>query len=114
MNVDMLFGNPIAGASWETLMIENILGNTEDFDASFFRTSNGTEIDLILERGNKKYAIECKLSSAPKLNAGFFHTIDELKIRKAWIAAPVVGPYPVKENVTVTPVSYIIEEFKNS
>jgi predicted AAA+ superfamily ATPase len=113
MNFDMLLGNPIAGASWETLVIENILGNTENFNTSFYRTSNGTEIDLILERGTDKYAIECKLSSAPKLSAGFYHAIDELGISRAWIAAPVDEPYPVKENVTVAPLSYIIEELRS-
>ncbi len=113
MNFDMLFGNPIAGASWETLVIENVLGNIEDFNASFFRTSNGIEIDLILERGTEKYAVECKLSSAPKLSAGFYHAIDELGINRTWIAAPVDEPYPVKENVIVAPFSYIIEELKN-
>ncbi len=113
MSFDMLFGNPIAGASWETLVIENILGNTEDFNASYFRTSNGNEIDLILEKGTKKFAIECKLSSAPRLSAGFYHAIDELGIDHAWIAAPVDEPYPVKENVTVAPLSYIVEELKS-
>ena len=80
---------------------------------SFFRTSNGIEIDLILERGTDKYAIECKLSSAPKLSAGFYHAIDDLEISRAWIAAPVDEPSPVKENVTVAPLSYIIEQLKN-
>lgn len=111
-NFDMLFGHPVAGASWETLVIENILGNIEGFHAGFFRTSNGNEIDLILTKGDKKYAVECKLSSAPKLTAGFYHAIDELNIIHAWVAAPVDSPYPVKENVTVAPVSYIIEALK--
>lgn len=110
---DMLFGNPIAGASWETLVIENIIANTEDFDASFFRTSNGNEIDLILERGKNKYAVECKLSSAPKISAGFYNAIDLIGVKHGWIAAPVNDPYPVKENLTVAPLDYIIKQLQD-
>ena len=96
------------------MVIENILGNTKGFNAGFFPTSNGNEIDLILERGNKKYAVECKLSPAPKLTAGFYRAIDELNITRAWVAAPVDEPYPVKENVTVAPLGYIIAVLKRT
>ena len=111
-NFDMLFGNPIAGASWETFVIENILSSIEDFTASFYRTSNGSGIDLVLEKAGKKYAVEIKFSSTPKLSAGFYYAMDDLGINKAWIAAPVDDPYPVKENVVVAPVSHIIKELQ--
>ncbi len=109
---DTLFGHPVAGASWETLVIENILGNVEGVSPSFFRTSNGSEIDLILEKGNKRYAVECKLSSAPKLSAGFYHAMQDLEINQAWVAAPVESAYPVRENVTVAPLKTIVETLK--
>jgi hypothetical protein len=109
---DTLFGHPVSGNSWETMVIENILGNTEGFQTSFFRTSTGDEIDLILEKGGKKYAVECKLSSAPHLTAGFYRAIEDLDIVKAWIAAPVEESYPVKENVKVAPVKFILDELQ--
>lgn len=111
-DLDSLFGHPAAGASWETLSIENILGNINGFEPSFYRTVKGNEIDLILEKGNNKYAVECKLSSAPKLTAGFYRAIDDLKINYAWIAAPVDYSYKIRENVMVAPLNDIIEELK--
>ena len=108
-NFDMLYGHPVAGASWETLVIENILGNTEGFLASFFRTSGGNEIDLILEKGNKRYAVECKLSSSPKLTAGFYHAVDELETEHTWVVAPVDTPFMVKKNITITPLNELIK-----
>ncbi|MCB2222025.1 MAG: ATP-binding protein [Bacteroidetes bacterium] len=109
---DSLFGNPVSGASWETMVIENILNSVEDFSAGFFRTSNGNEIDLILQKGNHTYAVECKLSSAPKLTAGFYNAIDDIGVSKAWIAAPVDVPYPVKENIMVAPIENIITQLQ--
>ena len=111
-NIDNLFGNPAAGASWETIVIENILNVSEEFKASFLRTSNGMEIDLILEKGNKKYAFECKLSSAPKLSSGFYNLIDELDIDHAWVIAPVSEPFPVRQNATVTSLNRILDDLK--
>jgi predicted AAA+ superfamily ATPase len=110
---DTLFGNPVSGASWETMVIENILAEIEGFEISFYRTSNGNEIDLILEKSGERYAVEIKLSSSPKLSSGFYKTLDELKIIKAWIASPVIETYFLKENVKVASVSHIIEELTN-
>ncbi len=45
--------NNILHVKFETFAIENILSDTKDFIASFFRTSNGTEMDIILESGRK-------------------------------------------------------------
>jgi predicted AAA+ superfamily ATPase len=107
---DSLYGNPISGASWETMVIENIINNVADFSFSFYRTSNGIEIDLILEKSDKRYAVEVKLSSAPKLSSGFYQALEELKIIKAWVVAPVDEPYPVKNNVMIAPLQRVIEE----
>ncbi len=112
-NFDMLLSHPVAGSSWETLVIENLLGITDDYNPSFYRTANGNEIDLVLEKGNKRYAVECKFSSAPKLSAGFFHAINDLKTDHAWIIAPVDSEYPVRENVTVAPVGFVIDKLNS-
>ncbi|MCX6239108.1 MAG: ATP-binding protein, partial [Bacteroidia bacterium] len=62
-----LMGNPVFGASWEGLVIENIVGNMPDWTPYFYRTATGDEMDLVLLRGNKKIAVECKASTAPQL-----------------------------------------------
>ncbi len=109
-NPDNILGNPIAGASWETMVIENIIVQTPDFKHSFYRTSNGNEIDLILENGNKKYAVECKLSSAPKLTSSFYNSLDDIQADFAWVVAPVDDSYFLKENVKVCNLETIIED----
>lgn len=103
-DLNSLLGHPLAGASWETMVIENILNNIEDCEASYYRTSTGNEIDLVLQKNGKTYAIEIKLSSAPKLNTGFFKALEDLNAKKAWIIAPVEHSYPLKENVIVSPL----------
>ena len=49
---DQLLGHPVAGASWEGMVIESLIdaaGPNAQF--SFYRTAVGAEIDLVIERG---------------------------------------------------------------
>ena len=107
-----LLGHPILGSSWEGMVIENIISAATGFRPYFYRTSTGSEIDLVLEKGNRIFAIECKTSTAPDLTAGFWNAINDLKPEKTWIAAPADSAYDLKKNITVTPLNNLIHEIK--
>ena len=61
-----LLGHYILGASWESLVIENLLNCVPDQPAGFYRTAGGAELDLVLQSGKRKIAVECKASAVPK------------------------------------------------
>lgn len=93
-----LIGHPVYGNSWESLCIENIISHLKpEVEYSFYRTSNGAEIDLILEKGMKKIAVEFKVSSAPKVGRGFWISLEDLNITHAWIIAPIRDSYKFRE-----------------
>ncbi len=47
---DALLGHPSVGSSWEGFALEQILSSiSNDWEASFYRTQAGAEINLILE-----------------------------------------------------------------
>jgi predicted AAA+ superfamily ATPase len=102
---DDLLAHPVLGASWETLVIENVITAMPGWEPFFYRTAAGAEIDLLLVRGRRKLAIECKSSAAPKISRGFWSSIEELGIEKAWVIAPVKDSYPIADNVMVSPLS---------
>ncbi|MCP4179181.1 MAG: ATP-binding protein [bacterium] len=112
-NFNSLMGHPVFGASWESIVIENILSELPDFSYSFYRTSNGNEIDLVVEKGDILYAIECKATTTPKPSKGFWNSIDILKPAKTYIAAPVEKNYSIANNVVVGSFEYIIKDIKN-
>lgn len=66
---EQLFAQPWVGNGWEAFVIEQTLATLaasgELVQAYFFRTSDGYEIDLVLDWGREKWAIEIKLSSSP-------------------------------------------------
>ncbi|NWG01990.1 MAG: ATP-binding protein [Syntrophaceae bacterium] len=104
-----LLGHPVYGASWEGLVIENILSLLPGWKASFYRTSSGSEIDLVLEKGKKRLAIECKGSTSPSLNRGFWNAVSEIRFQEVWVVAPVKEAYPIEKGVMVAPPHNLIE-----
>jgi len=64
-----LLSQPWVGASWEGYVIEQIIGalrlHDETFEAYYLRTTDQWEIDLVIERGQHRWAIEIKLTSSP-------------------------------------------------
>lgn len=106
-----LLGHPVYGASWEGLVIENVLAVLgRAWRAGFYRTSAGTELDLVLERGGERIALECKASTSPTVSKGFWTALDDLRIRKAFVVAPVASPYPIGKGVRVMPLAHLLAE----
>jgi uncharacterized protein len=64
-----LLVQPWVGASWEGFVIEQILGalssQGHNHQPYHFRTSDGYEIDLVLDMGGELWAIEIKLTTSP-------------------------------------------------
>ena len=105
---DALMGNPVFGASWEGLVIENICSSLRDCQFSFFRSAAGDEIDLIVQRQNTTIAIECKASTAPQLTKGFWRALETVQPDKTFIVAPVTGHYAIKNDVEVCGLMEVI------
>jgi hypothetical protein len=64
-----LLAQPWVGASWEGFVIEQAIGELSSrgcaFDAFYFRTSDQYELDLVLDHGRERWAVEIKLSASP-------------------------------------------------
>ena len=107
-----LLGHPVLGASWETIVLENVIAAMPDWDPYFYRTAAGAEIDLLLIRGERRIAIECKASMTPSVTRGFWNALDDLNVERATVIAPVAESYPLKKNVMVSPLSHFIKEIR--
>jgi uncharacterized protein len=101
-----LQGHPIAGASWEGFVVEQVAAALpSDAQMGFYRTAAGTELDLVIQRGTRKLGVEIKFSSAPKPTKGFWQALQDLQIDRAYVIAPVPRRYPLAERVEVVPVA---------
>ncbi len=105
---DDLLGHPIVGASWEGWVIEQVLAiMPSTWQASFYRTSAGAEIDLVLERGNERIAIEIKHSLDPRPGRGFWSALADLGEARAYVIYPGKERYPLAPNVEVVPATQL-------
>ena len=86
-----LAGHPVVGASWEGMLIENILDSIPATTRpSFYRTAAGAEIDLILELSSKeRWAIEIKRSiSNPAPSKGFYFGCEDIQATRQIVLYP--------------------------
>jgi predicted AAA+ superfamily ATPase len=84
-DLEQLLGHVAAGMSWEGFVLENLIQVAgRRYRPFFYRTEDGAEIDLLLERaGRLEWAIEIKRSSAPHVSKGFHLACELLQPRRA-------------------------------
>ncbi len=98
-----LAGHPCYGASWEGLVLDTVAPLLRaDTTLSFYRTSDGTEIDFVISQGDRRFGLECKASSAPSASTRLRNAASDIGSVQTWIVAPVEGSWPVAENISVT------------
>jgi hypothetical protein len=74
----------------------------------FYGTHSGGEIDLVLDDGRERIAVEFKASSAPDITGTFLTALKDTGIKHAWIIAPVSRSYPSKHGITIgSPMDFI-------
>jgi len=103
--LDDILMHSVAGGSWEGFVIENIASLLhESFQLFFYRTVAGSEMDLVLERGNSLIGIEIKRSLTPSLTKGGINAMEDLKLKHVYIVYPGVVSYKITDKVTVVPL----------
>lgn len=99
-SVDELMGHPVFGSSWEALCVETLCASFPGATASYYRTSNGAELDLVLAKGTRRFVFECKVSSAPQLTRGFHTALQDLQPEQAFVLCPIEESYPLGPGIT--------------
>ncbi len=105
-SMEDLLGHPVVGASWEGWVIEQVLSAIPStWRPSFYRTSAGAELDLVLERPGRRrpLALEIKRSLAPAPSRGFWNALEDLGA-EGWVIYPGKESYPLGKGVHVLPV----------
>jgi predicted AAA+ superfamily ATPase len=104
-SLDDLANHPIRGASWETFVIEEIIRreklrapHTQFF---FWRTAAGAEVDLVLEQGSRRIAIEVKAGRGldPRAAQGLAAAMEDIDATTGWIIDQADGVEPLRPKV---------------
>ena len=113
---EALLGHPVVGQTWESFVIEAlIMAAPEGTEAHYYRTSNGTEVDLILTLpAGTIWAIEVKRSSAPKLERGFHTTCEDLEPKKRFVVYPGTERFPLDEFTDTIGIVGLMRELQSA
>lgn len=99
--LEALLSHPVLGNSWEGFAIETLLNAAPlNTNRGFYRTSNGAEVDLLLEiPGEGVWAIEIKRGANSKPRRGFYAACDDLQPTQRWLVHGGSDIYPLGEGV---------------
>ena len=113
---DDLLSHPVAGASWEGWVIENLLAAAPpDAAAYFYRTAAGAEIDLVLEiRPGVHWAIECKRSLTPTPARGFHEGCKDLQPQQKLLIYPGRDSFPLGQGVECVPLPEAVTRLRRA
>jgi predicted AAA+ superfamily ATPase len=100
---EALLGHPVLGGSWEGYVIENLIALAPPrVEPSFYRTSGGAEIDLVLRwPEGREWAIEVKRSLSPRPTRGMRSAMEDLGPERSFIVYPGKDRYRVDEKIEV-------------
>jgi predicted AAA+ superfamily ATPase len=111
-----LSGHPVVCQSWEGFVIETVLAAAPwRSQASFYRTSAGAEIDLVLEHKNGHlWAIEIKRGLSVKPRRGFYQAIKDITPKRSFIVHAGDDRYPIAERVEAIGICDLVGELRSS
>ncbi|SRR5258708_2077221 len=98
---NMLSGHPVVGSSREGFVIENLLAAVPELTiASFYRTSAGAEVDLVLEiPGHGLWAFDIKRGLSARPEKGFHNACEDLKPARRLLVNSGNERYRISEEV---------------
>lgn len=113
---EALLGHPVVGQTWESFVIETLIATSPDgSEAHYYRTSNGTEVDLLLTLPNGElWAIEVKRSSAPKIERGFHSACADLKPNKRFVVYSGSQRFPLDKTTDAISVVELAETLERA
>lgn len=107
--LDNLLAHPVAGFSWEGMVIEQLLSVLpKNADFGFYRTSAGAELDLVLQMGTQLWAIEIKRTLNPKLSKGFLIAAEDVKATHRFFVYAGKEQFPMGENTVAIGVAELM------
>lgn len=104
----VLYNHVALGFSWEGYVLEQIIQLLpRTVQACYYRTHDGSEVDLVLVKGIKPIAcIEVKYSTSPSVSKGLTESIKDLKCKYNFIVTPSAEPaYFVNKQVQIAGLS---------
>jgi hypothetical protein len=102
-DLNSLAGNPIVGSSWESFVVNQLMAlKKNQIELYFYRTHQGTEVDLVFTKGLKVVATaEIKYSNSPQMSKGNYLAFEDLKAPVNFVITPSSDDYLFRHDIRI-------------
>ena len=109
---DALLSHPVAGASWEGFVIQQVRSVLpQQARTHFYRSAGGAEVDLVIEMPQgERWAVEIKRGLTPKIGRGFREACGELRPSRRFVVYSGRERFPVDAEVEAVGVAELLRE----
>jgi len=106
-----LMGHFAKGHSWEGFVIQQVRARYgKKVALHYFRTQDGSELDLLISRGTKLVAaVEIKTSNAPTLSKGNKLAFEAVRATKQLICTPSASDFRISKGIEVCSIATIFQ-----
>ena len=112
-DLEQLYRQPWLGQSWEAFIIEQTLATIAAADKRvqpfFFRTSDGHELDLVLDWGTQRWAVEIKLTSNPSTDMidRLHKTADMIEAERRILVCRIARKIENEKLLVINPMGWV-------
>jgi predicted AAA+ superfamily ATPase len=111
---DTLERHPKIGASWEGFCLEAVIHQcrARPRDCYFWATHTGAELDLLIERGSRRYGFEFKHTVAPKITRSMRVAMESLELTRLDVVHAGSESFPLSARIRAVAATSLLDDLK--
>jgi len=104
-----LGGHPKVGATWEGFVAQEIgvRLRARPEECYFWATHAGSELDLLVVRGQRKLGFEIKRTTSPSTTRSMHSALESLNLEHLWVVHAGEHLFPLGDDITAMPLGRI-------
>jgi len=102
---ESLARHPKSGATWEGMVIEEVLRIVRPPEAYFWATHGGAQLDLLLALPGRSVGVEVKRTDAPSMTPSIRSALVDLELHHIVVIYPGSRTYRLHDRVSVVPAA---------
>jgi uncharacterized protein len=104
-----LLRHPSGGATWEGMIVEEVIRLLDPPEAYFWATQGGADLDLFLPSVAVRLGVEVKRTDAPVLTKSMRSALTDLELDRLVVVYPGPKPYALSDKVHVMPAATLAD-----
>jgi hypothetical protein len=106
--------HPKLGASWEGFLLEAVIHQmgARSRDCYFWATHTGAELDLLIDRGSRRYGFEFKYTVAPGITRSMRTAMEDLDLTRLEVIHAGSESFPLSNRIRAVAATRLLDDLK--